>query len=30
MGDPGEESINMLIDMAKSKNLVHEFNLKIA
>ena len=30
MGDPGEESINMLFDMAKSKNLVPEFNLKIA
>ena len=30
MGDPGEKSINMLFDMAKSKNLVPEFNLKIA
>ena len=30
MGDPGEESINMLFNMAKSKNLVPEFNLKIA
>ena len=30
MGDAGEKSINMLFDMAKSKNLVPEFNLKIA
>ena len=30
MGSPGEKSINMLFDMAKSKNLVPEFNLKIA
>jgi len=30
MGSPGEKSINMLFDMAKSKYLEPEFNLKIA
>jgi len=30
MGNSGEKSINMLFDMAKSKKLVPEFNLKIA